>query len=494
MPGLGTAQDTESLTSRELAPGVRYSRIDKGADAPPVVWIISFGVSRAPGEGAVLESCAQAIGLDPKPLEFAWPGSGTLRYTEWTAGAFHSRDAAVDYMATHPQPEACAGRITATPLYPDQSAGPWRVHVVEVEPGVFAGSLRTARSNGRAIGRVKTSAIADQFGALVATNGGYFVMEREDGSIGESAGLSVVSGVMQSEPSRNRPWFLFPHADQAKAQLETSLDQVAPVLIWGDGSISPLDGIDRYPDLLRNCGTLSEGADQIAWHDRTCHPDDQLVAIRQGDGFNPSDFTRENNADQVIIHLTAQGVVEPLGTRALAPGDYALIATGARRQEILDRMAQGAKARIAFPLTDHLPEASAVSGGPTLIDRGKLVFDEQREGWPFALAAGKAANDMHRFVVLRAPRTAIGVRKDGTVLLVVVDGWRYADDRVSAVPLNGGASIDELRRIMLDLGADQAMNLDGGGSSTLVIEGNVVNQPSDASGERAVGDAVLLIP
>jgi exopolysaccharide biosynthesis protein len=104
------------------------------------------------------------------------------------------------------------------------------------------------------------------------------------------------------------------------------------------------------------------------------------------------------------------------------------------------------------------------------------------------------ANNMHRFVTLRAPRTAVGTRADGGVVLVVVDGWRFADDRQSATPMNGGATIDELRSIMADLGVVNAINLDGGGSSVLVIDGAVVSHPSDKEGERAVGDAILLVP
>jgi exopolysaccharide biosynthesis protein len=46
---------------------------------------------------------------------------------------------------------------------------------------------------------------------------------------------------------------------------------------------------------------------------------------------------------------------------------------------------------------------------------------------------------------------------------------------------------------MRELGAWQAMNFDGGGSTTMVIDGKVVNHPSDKEGERAVGDALLVV-
>jgi exopolysaccharide biosynthesis protein len=48
--------------------------------------------------------------------------------------------------------------------------------------------------------------------------------------------------------------------------------------------------------------------------------------------------------------------------------------------------------------------------------------------------------------------------------------------------------------VLLELGAVDAMNLDGGGSTTMVIHNKVVNRPSDATGERPVSDAILVFP
>jgi exopolysaccharide biosynthesis protein len=53
-------------------------------------------------------------------------------------------------------------------------------------------------------------------------------------------------------------------------------------------------------------------------------------------------------------------------------------------------------------------------------------------------------------------------------------------------------TLDELAALMLRLGAREALNLDGGGSSALVVRGMVRNRPSDATGERAVGNALAL--
>lgn len=85
----------------------------------------------------------------------------------------------------------------------------------------------------------------------------------------------------------------------------------------------------------------------------------------------------------------------------------------------------------------------------------------------------------------RQPRTAVGVTADGTILLVVIDGRQARWSR--------GATLGELRGIMADLGAVDAMNLDGGGSSEMVVNGEVVNRPSEGH-ERRISNAILILP
>jgi exopolysaccharide biosynthesis protein len=113
-----------------------------------------------------------------------------------------------------------------------------------------------------------------------------------------------------------------------------------------------------------------------------------------------------------------------------------------------------------------------VGGGPVLVRNGKPVsaFD------PGAYDAG--------FLEKRHPRTAAGLRADGSIVLVVVDGRHPA----SSV----GMTIREMSDLMIELGCVEAINLDGGGSTTMVVKGKVVNNPSDPTGERPVSDALLV--
>jgi exopolysaccharide biosynthesis protein len=93
--------------------------------------------------------------------------------------------------------------------------------------------------------------------------------------------------------------------------------------------------------------------------------------------------------------------------------------------------------------------------------------------------------------VARNPRTAAGISRDGRhLILATIDGRQK--------PYSDGTTLHETAAIMLGLGARDALNLDGGGSTTLVYrdahgELRVANRPSDKGVERAVGDAVAIV-
>jgi exopolysaccharide biosynthesis protein len=105
-------------------------------------------------------------------------------------------------------------------------------------------------------------------------------------------------------------------------------------------------------------------------------------------------------------------------------------------------------------------------------------------GRSLALAAADAEQFKADFSRARHPRTAVGVRAEGSLVFVTVDG-RQPKKSV-------GMTVDELAGLMLELGCVDAINLDGGGSTTMVVKGRVVNNSSDTTGERPVSDALLI--
>lgn len=123
-------------------------------------------------------------------------------------------------------------------------------------------------------------------------------------------------------------------------------------------------------------------------------------------------------------------------------------------------------------------------------DRGRLCV--LVGGWPRLVLDGRSIADsvdrlegtFPRFSVTRHPRTAVGFSRDSTILyLVTVDGRSES---------SSGMSLAELATLMQSLGVFQGLNLDGGGSTALVLHGVLANVPSDSTGERPVGNALLI--
>ena len=118
------------------------------------------------------------------------------------------------------------------------------------------------------------------------------------------------------------------------------------------------------------------------------------------------------------------------------------------------------------------PAGDLVTAGPMLVaDGGSLIDGEDREGF----SAGSAQFDSD-ITAERHPRCALGV-SDRELLAVCCDGRRTGVD--------GGLNLAELARLLISFGAERAINLDGGGSATLVHRGHLLNRPYSTQDQPA---------
>ena len=134
--------------------------------------------------------------------------------------------------------------------------------------------------------------------------------------------------------------------------------------------------------------------------------------------------------------------------------------------DALARVRRGDRVAIAQTLGSRLADEArlVVGGGPLLVEKGVVNVRSREESMASDIAYG------------RAPRTGVGVKADGTVLLMVVDGRSQ---------YSAGMSLKEFATYLKRFGAVSAVNLDGGGSSEMVLDGKIMNRPSDGS-ERPV--------
>jgi phosphodiester glycosidase len=119
------------------------------------------------------------------------------------------------------------------------------------------------------------------------------------------------------------------------------------------------------------------------------------------------------------------------------------------------------------------PPGDLVQAGPLLVAGGAIVFDAAADREGFSVGAGQFDSDITEG---RYPRAALGVSSESLVT-VACDGRRSNVD--------GGLSLVELAQLMIELGAESAINLDGGGSTTLVHRGHLLNRPYSTQDQPA---------
>ncbi|WBL48566.1 M56 family metallopeptidase [Clostridium estertheticum] len=191
------------------------------------------------------------------------------------------------------------------------------------------------------------------------------------------------------------------------------------------------------------------------------------------DGELTSQIAQDNGA---IVAINAGGFTDP--DKKTSPSGLIMqdgkvifkdIADNNSKEDIVAFTNKGALLVGKYSLNElnKLNTTEAVSFGPALIVNGKPTITKGDGGWGIA------------------PRTAIGQKKDGSVILLTIDGR-------SAKSL--GATLLDVQNILLQYGAVTASNLDGGSSSTMYYNGKVINNPCDISGERKVVSTFMVLP
>jgi hypothetical protein len=347
--------------------------------------------------------------------------------------------------------------------------GPVRINVLELDPAVVHGVL----SNNRIAGRERVSRMGRRVGAVAGVNGGYFA------SSGDPVGVLAIDGALLSEPVDRRSALV----------IGAGRASVAPIRFRGSVTINGMqrliDGVERTRGLVPACG--GRGGDVPTSRPNaalTCTDPSELVLLSPSYGGRPP---REGGVEAVLRDGMVARVRAP-GTGPV-PGDGLLLSgTGDAARFLRNVALPRSRADVTLRLTtagrplDLAQQTLVVGGGPRLLRGGRVAVTATAEGF----APPQAPAFFGTFVAARQPRTLAGVRADGKVLLVTVDGRRPG--------WSTGMTLPEAARLMRSLGARDALNLDGGGSTAMTVRGELVNRPSDRAGERPVSDGVYALP
>jgi exopolysaccharide biosynthesis protein len=500
---LGPRNLPQTSVSQNVAPGVTMTTITRGRVSPGEHYTVNIGIPTTTVPGATneivgtLASADQEQGLlnadgftgsaveqvsSPAFIDFR---AGVLGY-QLRIGDFPT-SAATSSLVTELKSDGFTPTVSYTGLDGKPSTGPWVVRVLSVDFRDFHGNVEESHDSS-ILGRRSTAQIGDDAGAIAAVNGGYFNETSSEGVVGDSAGIIVEHGMLLHDATDGRAAAVLGDGGR-DLQIE---DLSTAISLTGNGIKHRIEGLNREPGLIRDCGGDDAGDEPtpLPLMNVTCTNPNELVE------FTPQFGSPLPSGPGSEAVLNAQGKATFVGAQTVTSvpaGGEVLEGIGTEATWLTNNVIVGHTYRVQDVVTAggrpvHFgPNDSAVNGGPEVVRNGQIFDDVLADG----LVQPGNPTAFYSFAVMRNPRTMIGVDRAGRLLLVEVDG---------DTPTSIGLSLPEEADLMQSLGAVQAMNIDGGGSSTVEIGGQLINSPTDPpsatepDGQRQVGDAVVVVP
>jgi len=210
------------------------------------------------------------------------------------------------------------------------------------------------------------------------------------------------------------------------------------------------------------------GSNYTGWLTVIYDPQRLDLAIADSDkGSTVSDLALQNNA---LVAVNGGGFAQSRGEKAADGGlivDGSLYCPSEESEELISLTADG-KLLLTYGKTQQLIQNNDISWS--------LHFS------PFLIVNGVSSSSSGN-AGGQQPRTAIGQRADGIIILMTIDG-RGSNNSF-------GVNYQQMIDIFEQCGCINAANLDGGGSTTLIVEGELINDPASKSTERRVFDAII---
>src|SRR6266404_3236633 len=351
-----------------------------------------------------------------------------------------------------------------------EATGPWFINMLRID--LSRARLRLVHALDEAVGLETVSSMASRYGALAAVNSGYF---RTTGTYrGDSVGVEVLDGKILSESNNARA---------AVGLIERAGRQE---LIFGhpkfDGQIALGPNAKWHRRLARHYTPrmrVPQAKHAINGLNRP-RADNELIVFTPE--FHRTTLTDPSGLEIVVRRGWVVEVRDLNGSSAIPADGFVISTSGTAREWAFKNLRRGTPVQLLLSLSPVETElgdlwkqaTNVIGGGPQLIKNGRVEITNAAE------------KILPSFVTDGHPRTAIAKLKSGQLLLLTVDG-RQPGESI-------GMSLTMLADLLMEFGAVEAINLDGGGSTTMVIRNKLANKPSDATGERPVSDAILVYP
>lgn len=332
-------------------------------------------------------------------------------------------------------------------------AGPTAVFLLKLDPSRV--QLDSVHAKDQVMGLDTVDVIATSHKAIAAVNAGFFNVKN-----GDPATVLKIAGELVSDATMTRGVVII--NSPARGATTLDFDQVGAkqelrFTKGGKEFVVPIDGVDT----TRAIGKL----------------------MLYTPTYNIDSDTAPTGTEWVVSGkpLTVKEVRSSAGHTPIPKDGFVLSYGGTDLPNPLDQLSRQVRVNVktnwvslnGVSASDLDAAEHIVNGAGLLRRHGKPVTD-----WKAEALSGPA------FTEMRHPRTVIGVDDKGFIWLIAIDG-RQPDRAV-------GMNFAELQRLCDRLRITDALNLDGGGSTTMVVKGEIRNKPSDAAGPRPVSDALIV--
>jgi len=340
---------------------------------------------------------------------------------------------------------------------------PWSIKILEVDLTVPGNKITTALANDRlGAGFEKTSALSKRksvSGNVVvgAVNGDFYGISAPNNPYGFLGNSQIINSEYVFGRAHIRSSFGVMNHKKPVVQVIDFFTTITPK--------------NSQPKIVNECNS-QRGTDALILYNKYFGPSTLTNSFGAEIELIPIDSFVTNSNTRCVVNQKVSNV----GNMTIQPGRYILSGHGVSKTFLEQNFNVGDTVILKMGTSPIIGNVTAlIGGGPRLLINGVKP--------PTYVGFEGFGSD---FVNTRHPRTAVGFNQDSTkVFFVVVDG-RQSN-------LSVGMTIDELANLMLSVGAYNAVNLDGGGSSTMVIHNQVVNSPSDPGGERSVANALFAV-
>ena len=354
------------------------------------------------------------------------------------------------------------------------AAGPFVLSLVRVDLGRGDLELRVLRAHEQLRGREKTTEMvrraqaAGDIEVVAAVNGDFFNVQN-----GENENNQIIAGEWwKGLKVTDSPYDTYDniHVQFAldAAGRRPAIDRfIVDATAWAGNTPIPIVNVNLNP-----AGQPEGTALYTARYGETAPRDTSRITAEAA-------LLAAGRRGDTLLYVRQGQVTARSGSAIPANGAVlAAYGTGLRTSEV-QALSEGDTVKVLLTtlprLSDQRAPSLLIGGWPRVVRDGDIVAQDART----------VEGTISRNAEMRHPRTAIGFSRDSaTLYLLVVDG---RSER------SVGMTLVELATRMRRLGAWQAMNFDGGGSTTMVIAGQIVNRPADASGERAVGNVLAVV-